>query len=175
MSQKMYAAYGSNMNTSDMKKRCPNSRVVAIGSLRGWRLTFRGSRAGYANVEPERAGAVPVVIWAISDECEVALDEYEEYPELYEKEVVCIETQTGSVSAMLYRMAVPHRNRPTIPASDYMECLCKGYAEHGFNGDVIEAALQEAIREQKDERAKKNRLVSAAHDECKGRPRPSGQ
>lgn len=146
MNRKIYAAYGSNMNTADMKKRCPQSDVVTVGSLCGWRLTFRGNETGYANVEPDKTGTVPVVLWEISEECESALDEYEEYPTLYEKEVVSIETKMGSISAMLYRMTLQYRNRLSIPATDYMKCLRHGYAEHGCEEDGIEAALQEVIR-----------------------------
>lgn len=35
-----YIAYGSNMNLAQMARRCPGARVVGMGLLRGWKLTF---------------------------------------------------------------------------------------------------------------------------------------
>ena len=35
-----YIAYGSNMNLEQMNYRCPNSKVVCNGKLKGWKLVF---------------------------------------------------------------------------------------------------------------------------------------
>jgi len=76
---KNYAAYGSNMNIEQMEKRCPKAKVIGEGELLGYKLTFRGGRGGVANVERSSQKRVPIVLWAITEECERALDRYEGY------------------------------------------------------------------------------------------------
>jgi len=51
METKIYAAYGSNMNLKQMKKRCPKAKVIGKGELHDYKLTFRGKQTGVANVE----------------------------------------------------------------------------------------------------------------------------
>jgi len=73
---KIYAAYGSNMHLEQMKKRCPKAKVIGKGELLGYKLTFRGGQAGVANVERSNRKHVPIVLWSITKECELALDRY---------------------------------------------------------------------------------------------------
>lgn len=77
MNKKLYAAYGSNMNLEQMSYRCPAAKVVGTGVVRDYRLTFRGSSRGVANIEHCKDRDVPVVLWEITKACEEALDVYE--------------------------------------------------------------------------------------------------
>jgi gamma-glutamylcyclotransferase (GGCT)/AIG2-like uncharacterized protein YtfP len=43
----LYAAYGSNLDPSQMHQRCPHSPVAGTGWLKGWRLTFGGEDLGW--------------------------------------------------------------------------------------------------------------------------------
>ena len=43
----LYAAYGSNMDPAQMRRRCPHSPLAGTGWLRGWRLTFGGEELGW--------------------------------------------------------------------------------------------------------------------------------
>ncbi|MGV9301719.1 gamma-glutamylcyclotransferase family protein, partial [Amycolatopsis sp. NPDC003676] len=43
----IYAAYGSNMDSTQMLERCPHSPMSGTGWLEGWRLTFAGDDIGW--------------------------------------------------------------------------------------------------------------------------------
>jgi len=147
MGNKIYAAYGSNMNIEQMKKRCPEAKIISKGELLGYKLTFRGGHSGVANVEPSSRKRVPIVLWAITKECELALDRYEGYPTLYTKEVVTIATVDGEQTAMLYVMAKQYEDMPAMPSEHYFEIIRQGYRDNEINT----APLMEALKFTRDE------------------------
>lgn len=149
MKVKVYAAYGSNMNVEQMQKRCPKATVLGNGELLGYKLTFRGEDVGYANVEASANGHVPVVLWAITQECEVALDQYEEYPTLYKKEVVTIVTVDGEREVMLYMMTKPYEDMPALPQEYYFEIIRQGYQDHEISTTPLFKALENTAIEVK--------------------------
>ncbi len=78
---KLYIAYGSNLNLSQMKHRCPTARVIGTSELKDYELVFRGSgHNAVATVEPCKGSTVPVLLWSIKPDDEKALDRYEGYP-----------------------------------------------------------------------------------------------
>lgn len=76
---KLYVAYGSNLNLAQMARRCPDAKVVGIGTLKNYQLTFRG----VATIEPVDGAETPVGVWEITPRDELALDRYEGYPSYY--------------------------------------------------------------------------------------------
>ena len=76
MKNKLYVAYGSNLNLAQMARRCPTAKVVGIGKLKEYQLTFRG----VATIEPVSGAETPVGVWEITPKDEMALDRYEGYP-----------------------------------------------------------------------------------------------
>ena len=83
MKEKLYIAYGSNLDQRQMARRCPTAEVVCSGMLYGHELLFRGSQFGaVATVEPKPGACVPVLVWKIKPSDERALDLYEGYPHL---------------------------------------------------------------------------------------------
>ena len=102
---RLYIAYGSNLNLEQMKHRCPTAEVVGMAELRNWRLWFRGGRhSAVATIERERGFAVPVLIWRIQPRDEAALDRYEGFPFLYRKETLRLTVNGKWVRAMVYIM-----------------------------------------------------------------------
>jgi len=72
---RLYIAYGSNMNIEQMSHRCPTAAVIGTSELQDYRLLFRGGHANaVATVEPHEGGNVPVVVWEITTADEAALD-----------------------------------------------------------------------------------------------------
>lgn len=142
METKIYAAYGSNMNLEQMKRRCPKAKVIGKGELMGYKITFRGKEAGVANVEQSSQERVPIVLWAITQECERALDRYEGYPRLYKKELVTIATADGEQTAMVYVMAKEYEKMPAMPSDYYFEIIRQGYQDNGINTAPLTEALQ---------------------------------
>ncbi len=141
---KLYIAYGSNLNLSQMKVRCPSARVVGRSEIKNYELVFKGSkRNAVATIEPCHGSKVPVLIWDIRDEDEKALDRYEGYPNLYVKEEKEIILEDNPISAMVYVMTPGHDYGK--PSEYYLETIEKGYADSGFNTDILYKALENSV------------------------------
>lgn len=132
---RLYIAYGSNLNLPQMARRCPTATVAGKSEMKGYELLFRG----VATVEPKADGSVPVLLWNIKPMDEAALDRYEGWPHLYRKEMVDVELEGETVSAMVYVM---NDGRPLgIPSYYYYETIEDGYEAAGFDTAVLEQAL----------------------------------
>jgi gamma-glutamylcyclotransferase (GGCT)/AIG2-like uncharacterized protein YtfP len=144
---KIYGAYGSNMNVRQMSKRCPRAKVIGKGNLKNYRLTFRGFNKGVANVEIMKGRVVPIVLWEITPECEIALDIYEGFPRLYVKREVEVVTETGLVKAMVYVMAKRYEESPAEPSRYYLETIKQGYLDNNISLKALKDAVVENDRE----------------------------
>ena len=87
MPERLYFAYGSNINLDQMAFRCPAAEVVSPVTLNGYRLLFRG----VATIAPDPVAQVKGLLWRLTPECERALDRYEGYPTYYEKQNVNVQ------------------------------------------------------------------------------------
>lgn len=136
-----YIAYGSNMNLEQMGYRCPNSKVVCNGKLKGWKLVFN-VHADIIETNNEE-DFVPVVVWDVDSEEDWArLDMYEGYPSYYIKETAKVILDNGnSVDAIVYVMA---NNRKGIypPAKNYFDCIVDGYIDNGIDVEYLYEALE---------------------------------
>ena len=145
---KIYAAYGSNMNISQMKMRCPKAKILGTGTIEGYRLTFRGSGRGVANIEEMKGRTVPIVLWEITRNCEESLDIYEGYPRLYVKKDVEIFTSKGEkIQAFAYVMAEEYTDSPALPSMNYLHSIWQGYTENKLDTDVLRTAIGEIVEE----------------------------
>ncbi|MBT9173151.1 MAG: hypothetical protein DDT21_01541 [Syntrophomonadaceae bacterium] len=136
---KLYIAYGSNLNREQMADRCPTARVLGTSMMDGWRLLFRGAREGaVAAVEPCQGGSVPVLVWEITPVDEAALDRYEGWPYFYRKETVKVKLDGKPVTAMVYIM---NEGRPLgQPSCYYYAVILEGYKDAGFDVDILRQA-----------------------------------
>ena len=77
----LYFAYGSNLNHSQMKKRCMGSKFIKKFILNNYKLIFsyRDPKEpyGYGNIEKKKGSKVPGAIWKITLSDESELDKYE--------------------------------------------------------------------------------------------------
>ena len=145
--ERLYLAYGSNLNISQMQYRCPDAHVVGTSELPGWRLMFKGSKSGnYLTIEPEDGYMVPVAVWAVSEQDERNLDRYEGYPTFYYKRefsVMLHEKESGMtrrVNAFAYIM---HEERKLgRPTESYMERCREGYRAFGFDPELLDEAYR---------------------------------
>lgn len=143
---RIYLAYGSNLNTTQMAFRCPSAVPVGTATIHDHRLAFRGRRQrGVLTIEPCEGKHVPVVAWDISFADELSLDEYEGFPSFYGKEqmtlpVTSFEDGTESMTdAFLYVMT---EGRPLgFPQDGYVETVREGYEEFGFDQRLIDEAI----------------------------------
>lgn len=144
MNNKLYIAYGSNLNLSQMAYRCPTARSVGTTMMNDWRLLFRGPNEGaVATVEPFKGGKVPVLVWEITEADEAALDRYEGWPFLYRKETVKVNLNGKTVKAMIYIM---NEGRPLgQPSCYYYSVIFDGYKDQGFDVEILRQATIDSV------------------------------
>lgn len=140
----LYIAYGSNLNLPQMAHRCPTAKAVGTSRLKDYELLFRGGRRGaVATVEPKEGCTVPVLLWKIREKDEASLDLYEGYPRLYDKQIMEVELDGKTVSAMAYVMTPGHEFG--IPSDYYVDTIWQGYQSAGFDTQILEDAVEKAI------------------------------
>ncbi len=138
--RKLYAAYGSNMNLSQMAQRCPHAKRVGRGLVYGYELVF--AYKGVATIVPSPDNFVIVILWELTPECEQALDRYEGYPRLYGKEKIQVSLMDSDmeVSAMAYVMNKPFCEMPDIPSESYKNTILIGLKQNDIqikNGGTV--------------------------------------
>ena len=139
--KRLYIAYGSNLNLPQMAQRCPTAKLVGTAILEGHELLFRGGRQGsVATVEPQEGSSVPVMVWNLQPDDEAALDRYEGYPSLYDKQMMDIELNGRTISAMVYLMAPGHE--AGTPSRNYLNVIREGYMSAGFDPCILDAAVK---------------------------------
>ena len=139
---RLYIAYGSNLNLEQMKRRCPTAEVIGTAELKNWRLRFRGgSHSAVATIEREQGFTVPVLIWRIQPEDEVALNRYEGFPFLYRKETLRLTVNGKRVRAMVYIMNADRHPYGT-PSAGYFNTIREGYESANFDSSILYDAVK---------------------------------
>lgn len=95
-----YIAYGSNLNKEEMKQRCKDAKFVSLARLENYTLTYRGNPGrAYLTVDKKKGDFVRVAVWDVSEKDKKSLDEYEDYPYLYDcfEEKVLLENNEQSL------------------------------------------------------------------------------
>ena len=157
---KIYAAYGSNINLEQMSRRCPAAVTIGKGWLKDYQLMFLGvsrGRSGVATVEPRKGRRVPILLWAISPDCEEALDHYEGWPVLYRKEMLPVKgitwmfkditampMEVTEVPAMFYIM---NMGEAAQPSDHYQDTIVQGYRSVGFHVRYLAEAIRRIHRQ----------------------------
>lgn len=145
--ERLYIAYGSNLNLEQMKRRCPTAEVVGKAVLSNWQLWFRGgSHSAVATIERKQDGKVPVLIWKLRPKDEQALDQYEGFPYLYRKERLRVTVNGRRVYAMAYimnRAGHPYGS----PSSSYLDTIREGYKSAEFDGNILMEAVRRSRRQ----------------------------
>lgn len=76
-----YVAYGSNLDSNQMKSRCPNSKFVKYSFLQNSRLVFsqesRRDSVGFASLDYSKGSKALVAIYETPEQDEYDLDSYE--------------------------------------------------------------------------------------------------
>ena len=141
---KLYIAYGSNLHLDKMAKRCPNAKIVGTSEIKDYKLTFRGEGdRSFATVEPCIGESVPILVWQITADDEKELDIYEEWPDLYRKEMMEIIVDEKTVDAMIYIM---NEGRPlNQPSREYYSTILEGYKSAGFDVKYLDRAVDNSI------------------------------
>lgn len=141
---RLYIAYGSNLHLDKMEKRCPGAKVVGTSEIKDYKLTFRGEgERVFATVEPCIGESVPILVWEITPEDEKELDIYEEWPDLYRKEIMEVVIDEKIVNAMIYIM---NEGRPlNQPSNEYYSTILEGYKSAGFDVEYLNRAVEKSF------------------------------
>lgn len=145
MADKLYFAYGSNINLEQMDYRCPDATVVGPVVLENYELLFR--RGGFATIEPKKGERVHGLLWSITPECERSLDLYEGYPRFYDKQTVTVRDGLGrELPVMAYIMDERFRE-PMLPTEPYYNGILEGYRQNGLPEVSLKKAWEHAVQE----------------------------
>ena len=158
--ERLYIAYGSNLNMEQMENRCPTANIAGKTVLHNWRLKFRGgTHNAVATIERSKGGKVPILVWSIQPGDEAALDRYEGFPHLYRKETLRVTLNGKRISVMVYIMNETGRPYGT-PSAEYLNIIREGYKSLGFNTGVLDEAVTSSKNNDKmDETVKKQILT----------------
>lgn len=138
---KLYIAYGSNLNLSQMAARCPSATIYSTGLLNNWELIFRGSPTNsHATIRKCMGKTVPVLVWNIKPIDEKRLDIYEEYPVYYFKRDIMVNIDGKKKKAMVYVMN--ESQQPGRPSHQYVQTILQGYRDNNFNIETLTSALE---------------------------------
>tara|TARA_X000001036_G_scaffold353832_1_gene335273 strand:+ start:101 stop:502 length:402 start_codon:yes stop_codon:yes gene_type:complete len=132
----LYFAYGSNLNLSQMKRRCKDSIFLKKINLENFRLTFR-SRYRAADIEPKKNSLVPGGLFEISKSDEKKLDLYEDYPILYKKYYFILDGRKVMTYTMVKK--TPFR----FPTERYLNVVKRGYLDCKLDKKFLNRALVE--------------------------------
>lgn len=151
MEKRYYIAYGSNLNISQMRLRCPGARIIGTSEIKDYQLLFKGSKTGsYLTIEPKKGSSVPVVAWEVTAEDEAALDRYEGFPAFYykkEMELPIKGIKSGKVRIRNTFVYIMHEDRPLgLPSNYYLATCLQGYRSFGFDKKVLAQAYADSDR-----------------------------
>ena len=145
MEDRLYFAYGSNINLGQMEYRCPDACVVGPMALENYELLFR--RGGCATIMPCEGGKVHGLLWSLTPECERSLDRYEGYPLFYDKRMVTVRDGLGrELSVMAYVMDERFRE-PMLPTTAYYNGILEGYRQNGLPVTALKKAWEHCVQE----------------------------
>lgn len=90
-----YFAYGSNMNYEQMRRICGRRfMVLDMAALPGFE--FGVDQRGYVNIRPKAGAEVMGVLYDLEQQALDMLDEFEGYPEVFNRIEVQVKDSSGS-------------------------------------------------------------------------------
>jgi gamma-glutamylcyclotransferase (GGCT)/AIG2-like uncharacterized protein YtfP len=135
----LYAAYGSNLDPSQMADRAPHSPPAGSGWLVGWRLGFGGEDLGWegsiATLAESPSDQVFVMLYDLTPQDEAALDSWEGADlGLYRKLRVRVQTMEGSPLAWVY---VLDAYEGGLPSARYLGIVADAAEVAGAPADYV--------------------------------------
>lgn len=147
----LYFAYGSNMLTERLARRCPSARPVGPAVLEGHVLAFSKigqEGSGKATVIEQAASQVFGVVFALDPRELDLLDGFEGRGKGYDRIDDCgvrLLDDDAAVSAYTYKAPPAFRDAALLPFDWYHALVIAGARQHGLPEDYV-AALAAAPR-----------------------------
>ena len=129
-----YFAYGSNLNATQMARRCPQAVPVGRARLVGWQLVM--NRYGLATVVPADGSTVWGGLWLVTPNCERALDAYESIDSgLYVRSTLsAVRDDESSTEALVY---LATESNPGRARAGYLAGIATGARSFGLPDDYV--------------------------------------
>jgi gamma-glutamylcyclotransferase (GGCT)/AIG2-like uncharacterized protein YtfP len=141
----LYFAYGSNMESGQMRIASPDHRFLGAARLDGYRLEFRRRsirwKGGAADAVPAPTESVWGALYELSGAAFAALDRKEAAGSAYERVAVEVELDGEPVAAVAY-MVIAKELEEVPPTPAYVRSLLAGARERGLPDEYV--ALLEA-------------------------------
>ena len=132
-----YFAYGSNMSTAQMSKRCPNAIKIGVATLSGYE--FMINQTGYAGVIEKQDALVIGILWTLSSKDKATLDRCEgahlENGNYYPKHFT-VATDHASVNALVY---IARDTTAGPPKEGYLERIVDAARDHGIDEGYVQS------------------------------------
>jgi cation transport regulator ChaC len=145
---KLYFAYGSNMESTQMRAASPDHLFVGAARLDGYRLEFRRRsirwRGGAADIVRAPAERVWGALYELSDSAFAMLDRKEAAGLAYERILVQVELDGRRVEAAAYAV-IAKEPKEVPPTPDYVRSMLVGARERGLPDEYV-AFLQARAR-----------------------------
>lgn len=127
------------MDVTQMRQRCPKSKLIDIGKLIGYRLDFThyssGWEGGVADIVSDNENEVWGIVYQLSKSDLVRLDSYEAYPDIYTRFKTIIITPTNrKTNVWVYTVLNKGNYKPT---RDYLDIIKKAAIKYQFPSNYI--------------------------------------
>jgi gamma-glutamylcyclotransferase len=139
-----YFAFGSNLDRQQMKRRCPESKLVAPATLPNHALGFTGYSWAWggavATVAEKRGAETEGLLYKLTDDDLRALDSFEGHPNVYRRVRKYVRGADGRrVRAYVY---IRPLDEPDDPSEEYLRVIMRAYMKHGFSMRSLKRALR---------------------------------
>ncbi len=131
----LYFAYGSNMDETQMRERCPESTLLGTATLHAHRLVFtipsRKWGGGCADIVPDQNAEIYGVLYELSDADFAALDKKEGvFTKSYRRVSVMVERESEMVRADTYE--VVSKTEGLAPSMPYISQIVRAAERFSF-------------------------------------------
>lgn len=127
--RRRYFAYGSNLATAQMARRCPQAVAGSVVTLPGWRFIINSD--GVATILPDEKARVIGLTWHLTRRCERALDLYEGVAhDIYRRAEFTVDGRP----ALVY---LARETQPGPPLAGYLEEILASAKRLGMAADYV--------------------------------------
>jgi len=139
----LYFAYGSNLDSDQMRRRCPSARTAGRMVLLNYTLAFVGRSktwggGGVATVVPEVGIHVQGLAYSLTKTDLTRLDRAEGYPGVYDRRLLdVIDSSDKLVTARVYIHTSQERR---VPSQDYLAVIRAAYTSLGIDQEPLSRA-----------------------------------
>lgn len=134
MNKLYYFAYGSNMNISQMKERCPDAEKLGKAILNGYKFII--NTRGVATIIESKGGIVEGGLYKISDKSLSSLDYYEGVRNnYYFRKDVEVNYEGEKIKAITY---IATDQKEGKPRNGYIEKIIKGAEDFCLSKDYLQ-------------------------------------